>query len=116
MIGRSIFWEKEFGQKDIVISSNTTVVARALLVDVDTGTKLWDGRVKLVESSNSGGGGGVAGLVAAAVIAAVEQVADSVTDRLHDVARAANHNLIYQKDRGMLVGPLHPEFGKTDED
>lgn len=107
---------EEFGQKYLVVTSNTTVVARARLVDVDTGTEIWDGKVKLVQGSNSGGGGGIEGLIVAAIVAAVEQVVDNVTDRTHDVARMANHQLIYDKNRGMLIGPLHPEFGKTDED
>jgi hypothetical protein len=107
---------EEFAQKYIVLSSNTTVVARARLVDVDSGTEIWDGKVNLVQSSNSGGAGGVGGLIATIVAAAVEQIADSVADQTHDVARMANQKLIYDKNRGMLTGPLHPEFGKTDED
>jgi hypothetical protein len=106
---------EEFAQKYLVLKSNTTVVARARLVDVDTGTEIWDGKVKLVQSSG-GGGGGIEGLITAAIVAAVEQIADSVADRTHDVARMANQQLIYDKNRGMLTGPLHPEFGKTDED
>lgn len=107
---------EEFAQKYYVLASNTVVAARARLVDVDTGTEIWDGKVNLAQSSNQGAGGGVEGLIAAAVIAAVEQIANTVVDRTHDVARLANYKLINDKNRGMLVGPLHPEFGKTDED
>jgi hypothetical protein len=99
---------EEFGQKYVVLSSNTTVTARAFLVDVDTGNRIWDGRVHLVQSS-----GGSGDLIADMIIAAVEQVMDTVADQTHDVARLANQQLINDPNRGLLVGPLHPEFDVT---
>ena len=107
---------EEFGQKYVVLSSNTTVAARAHLIDVDTGTQIWDGKVNFVQGSNSGGGGGAGGLIVALIVAAVEQITDTVTDQTHNVARLANQKLIHDKNNGMLIGPLHPDFGKTDED
>jgi len=66
--------------------------------------------VNLVQSSNSGGGG----LIGAAIAAAVEQMLDTVSDQTHNLARMANQQLIYDKNRGMFTGPLHPEFGQVD--
>lgn len=100
---------EDFGQEYILLSSNTTVRARARLVDVKTGTQIWDGRVDFVQGS-----GGSGSLIADAIVAAIEQVVDNVADATHDAARMANRALIQNDKRGLLVGPLHPDFGKTD--
>ena len=100
---------EEFSQKYLILSSNTTVRARAFLVDVESGNQLWDGSVNVVLSS--GGGGDP---IAAIIVAAVEQVVDRVTDQTHIAAGMANDRLINNANNGLLVGPLHPEFGETD--
>lgn len=45
---------EEWGQKYQVLQSTTVVHARASLVDVATGTALWEGKAVLVEGSGGG--------------------------------------------------------------
>ena len=95
----------EFGQKYAVLSSNTTVKAQATLVDVRTGQELWVGSAHAVEQSGDGGGG----LLGMVIASAVEQVLDSMTDRVVDVARVANRQMFSHRTRGVLLGPLRPD-------
>lgn len=99
---------EEFGQKFVLLSSNTTVKARARLVDVGSGNPIWEGQANYVQGS-----GGNNNLLSAVVTAAVTQVVDNVADKTHDAARTANYSMINNDKRGLLVGPLHPESGKT---
>lgn len=96
---------EQWGQKYQVIQSTTVVAARATLVDVATGAKLWEGRAQLAEGSG-GGGDPIAMLIAAAI----EQIVDSTTDRAHDVARQANWTMTLDPERGLLPGPRSPKY------
>jgi hypothetical protein len=95
----------DYGSSYIVISSVTTVTANARLVDVKTGTQIWDGNIHL-QINDSGGGGNIIGQL---VAAAVDQIINSAVDRAHDVSRLANAQLIMNKDTGLLNGPYVPE-------
>jgi len=94
----------EWGQKYIVISSNTVVRAHASLVDVATGTPLWSGTVNAVQSSSAG----QTNILAMLITAAITQVVDSMVDSAHDLARVANHGMVLNGFNGMLLGPYHP--------
>jgi len=96
---------EQWGQKYQVIQSTTIVSARASLVDAATGTKLWEGNIALSEGSG-GGGDPIAMLIAAAI----EQVVDTSTDRVHDVARQANMAVTIDPEHGLLPGPRSPKF------
>jgi hypothetical protein len=94
---------EDWGQKYVVLSSTTVVKARARLVDTATGIELWKGRAEW--SEGSGGGNDI---VAVLISAAIEQILDSTSDATHDVARVANHRMIYADKNGFLPGPRSP--------
>ncbi|MGR9109070.1 MAG: DUF799 domain-containing protein [Gammaproteobacteria bacterium] len=98
----------DWGQKYLVLTSNTVVKSLARLVDVRTGQTIWSGQQLAVEGS-SGGGGGLIGMAIAAV---VDQIIDSLTDRTYELSRRANDSMVYNRDQGLLLGPYHPEYAK----
>jgi hypothetical protein len=98
----------EWGQEYILLSSNTVVKVKATLVDAATGVQLWDSTVNRVEGS-----GGSGNLIADAVVALIEQVADTLSDETHRVARDANSQLFKNETNGLPYGPHHPKH-ETD--
>ena len=100
---------EKWGQHYIVISSNSVVKAKATLVDVATGTQLWEQSINHVESS-----GGSGNLIADLVIAAVEQTMDTTTDQVHHTSRRANFILFGNEKTGIPLGPYHPERDSDD--
>ncbi len=97
---------KQYGTKYVVISSTTIVEVEAKLVDVKTGTTLWQNTA--LYQMNSGDSGG--GLIGAIITAAISQVINSSTDQAHALCPAANAQLLTVKNRGLLYGPYHPEY------
>ena len=97
----------EYGQKYVVLSSNTVAGATARLVDAKTGMQLWEGKVNLVQGS-----GGSGNLIADLIIAAVDQIVDSSTDQAHTLSRSANFLLVHDKTRGIPPGVRHPRHGQ----
>lgn len=97
---------QEYGQKYQVLASNTVVKAKATLVDVLTGTTLWEGTANAVEGSTNSGGG----LVGALVSTALSQIVSSATDKAHALSAVANTRMIFNRDNGLLLGPYHPEY------
>jgi hypothetical protein len=95
----------DYGSSYVVLASVTTVTANARLVDVKTGTQLWDGTVHL-QINDNGGGGNIFGQL---IAAAIDQIINSATDRAHDVSRLANFQLLANKDNGLLNGPYVAE-------
>ncbi len=100
---------EQWGQKYQILSSNTVVNARARLVDVATGTTLWEGQARAVEGSSGGND-----LISALIVAAVEQVIDSTTDRAHDLSRQANAVMVFNERAGLLFGPYSPRFNSDN--
>ncbi|KFX01527.1 lipoprotein [Pectobacterium betavasculorum] len=102
---------KEYGTSYIVINSETRVSADARLVDLRTGKLLWSGSA--TASSNeqqSNSNGGIIGIL---VQAAVNQIADTISDKGHDVAGVTSARLLAAgHSRGMLYGPRSLQFGK----
>ncbi len=96
---------EQWGQKYQILSSTTVVKARVRLVDVGTGTLLWQGTVQAAEGS-----GGSGNLLADLIVAAVEQVANTIGDRTHGVARQANVAAFLHKNTGLLFGPRSPNY------
>ena len=94
---------KEYGTKYQVLSSVPTVSATAKLVDTRTGILLWEGKVVLVQQSNSSGS-----LLADLIVAAVAQAVNTTTDQAHNLCGPANVILFTKKDEGLLYGPYHP--------
>ncbi len=97
---------EDWGQKYVLISSTTVVKAHARLVDVKTGATLWEGTAQAAEGSGDGGGG----LVGMLVAAAVEQVLDTATGRVHSLCRQANAQMVMSPNQGLLKGPYSPAY------
>lgn len=96
----------EWGQQYRILSSTTVVRVEARLVDTATGDILWTGSAQAAESSGDGGGG----LVGMLVAAAIDQIADTVSDRTHDLAHMANHRMVFDRKQGLLLGPRNPDY------
>lgn len=92
-----------YGTKYEVITSVVIVSADARLVDVKTGTLLWEGTVNLQESSSS------SDPIADLIVAAVDQIINSSTDQAHELSHQANFEMITTKDHGVLFGPYYPK-------
>ena len=99
---------EEFGQKFELVQSVTRIVARAELVDVDTGQVLWNDRVVYADSGQNGTTGG--GLLGALISAAVVQVGSTVSDRTHEASILANYRLFESGSNKLLLGPANPGF------
>lgn len=96
---------EEYGQKFELVRSTTRVVARAELVDVDTGQVFWSDRIQYADSNSNNSGGGLLGAV---INAAVAQVGDSITDAAHDASIIANYQMFRAGRNQLLLGPGHP--------
>lgn len=92
---------EKYGSKYQLLASNTVMFARAKLTDARTGIELWQGRVNITYSGQSG-----------LIEALVEQVLNKLVDQAHNVATMASFQLITIPGQGLLKGPHHPEFGK----
>ena len=97
---------KQYGTKYQVISSTTIVEVEAKLVDVKTGTTIWNGKTLLQVNSGDSGGG----LIGAVVTAAVSQIMNSGKDQAHGICSGANMQLLTVKNQGLLYGPYHPQY------
>ena len=95
---------EDWGQKYVVLSSNTVVRARARLVDTASGSEIWQGRCDFTESSSSGSND----LLGMVISAALEQIIDTTSDATHGVARQANYQMVYDQRAGFLPGPRSP--------
>lgn len=96
---------EDWGQKYRIISSDTVVKARAHLVDVGTGETLWSGTAFAQQSSSAGQTDPFAMLLAALIT----QVVSSATDPAHTLANTANGAMVFDRNRGFLLGARHPE-------
>ena len=101
---------EDWGQKYVVLSSNTVARARARLVDTATGVEIWQGRADFTESSSSGS----SDLLTMVISAALEQIIDSTADATHGVARQANYLMVYDERAGFLPGPRSPSTDAGD--
>lgn len=92
----------DYGSRYMVFRSVTQVVAKAKLVDLRSGTTLWQGS-GAASDDNSNNGGNILG---AMITAAVKQVANNLQDRSHDIALIAGTSLLATNDNGgLLPGP-----------
>ena len=102
----------DWGQKYQVVNSKTVVSVRARLVDVPSGTTLWTGDVRVVWNSTDREDNLAEALVGAIIV----QIENTVRDAPRLLAKRANRRMFFNKENGLLVGPLHPEFGVTGDD
>ncbi|WP_419147427.1 DUF799 domain-containing protein [Pseudoalteromonas 'SMAR'] len=102
---------EEYGTSYVVISSETRVTASATLVDLRSGTVLWQG--KATASSAETQDNSDSGLLGMLVEAALTQVLESVSDKGFDIAAiTANRLLSSEAYNGLLHGPRSPKYGQ----
>lgn len=93
---------KQYGSVYKVLSSETVVEVQAKLVDLRTGTLLWEGKASASSAEqNNNSQGGLVGLLVKAV---VDQIAANLTDRSYDIAGLAGNRLVHAPN-GLLPGP-----------
>ena len=100
----------EFGTKYKIINSETAVTLKSRLVDLRTGTLLWEGtaRASSAEQQNSNSGG-LAGMLIKAV---VDQIVNNIADTSYTFAGVASNRLLMPRPAGLLNGPRSPLYGK----
>jgi hypothetical protein len=101
----------KYGSVYTVLNSEVVVAAEAKLVDLKTGTLLWDGKATAssAEQNNNSGGG----LIGALVAAAVKQIINTSTDAAYPVAGVASGRLMSAGgSNGILYGPRSANYGK----
>jgi hypothetical protein len=100
----------QYGTVYTVLNSAAVVTANAKLVDLGSGTTLWQGQASASNAENNNNGGGLAGLLVAAI---VKQIINSTTDTSHPVAGMAGARLLSAgHPNGLLYGPRSPQYGK----
>lgn len=100
----------QYGTSYQVITSDTRVTANAKLVDLKTGKLLWSGSATASSNEGNNSSGGVIGLL---VQAAVSQIANTITDKSHDVAGITSARMLSAgTPNGLLYGPRSPQYGK----
>ncbi len=101
---------KEYGTQYMVIASDTRVTADAKLVDLRTGAVLWAGTATASSNEGQASGAGVIGILVQAV---VDQVANTMMERGHNIAGITSVRLLSaERYNGMLHGPRSPKYGK----
>lgn len=102
---------KQYGTSYSIISSETRVTAEARLVDLQTGAMLWKGSASAstAEGQNNSGGG----IIGMLVNAVINQVADTLSSRGHQIAGITSQRLLAAgRPNGMLYGPRSPLYMK----
>lgn len=99
---------KQYGSVYKVVSADATVEVEAKLLDLRTGTMLWDGRASAsTAEQNNNSQGGLVGLLVKALI---DQIANNLTERSHQVAGIASGRLLgANMTNGLLPGPRAPK-------
>ena len=99
----------KYGSTYTVLNSVAVVAVSARLVDLKTGTLLWEGKASA--SNDEGGNNGGGGLIGALVAAAIKQIINSTTDAAHPVAGVANARLLSaDMTNGLLYGPRSVKY------
>lgn len=101
---------KQYGSTYSVVSSAAVVSLEARLVDLRTGTLLWEGRARASSDEGKSNQGGLLGMLVSAVL---DQIVNSVTDASYKVAGAASVRLLSPTAKdGILPGPRAPQQAK----
>lgn len=97
----------EYGTSYRVISSDTRVTASAELVDIRTGQKLWSGTATASSTEQNSSSNSLLGMMVQAVI---EQVANTLTDKGHEISGITSARLLTAgTPQGILFGPRSPQ-------
>jgi hypothetical protein len=94
---------KQYGSKYQVVSSTTVVAAESKLVDVKTGTLIWEGKVNFQQGTSSGN------IIVDLIATPIEQAVNQSTDQAHNLSGQANVQMFTLKDQGLLSGPYAPQ-------
>lgn len=100
-----------YGTQYQVINSETAVSATAKLVDLKTGQLLWEGKASAstAEQQNNSNDG----LIGMLVTAVVTQIADTVSERGHELAGTTSERLLSAgHTNGLLYGPRSPHYAQ----
>lgn len=101
---------EEYGTSYKLIDSVTNVSLEGKLVDLKTGKTLWEGAGSFAQGSSNSNDG----LLVMLVKAAVSQIMDTSKDKGYQIAAPATSNLVHLgKNGGLLIGPKHPDYNKT---
>ncbi|MBB3210859.1 hypothetical protein FHW67_000094 [Herbaspirillum sp. Sphag1AN] len=101
---------KKYGSVYQVVDSVTTVTAEAKLIDLKTGTLLWQGSA--TASSNEQNNSNSGGLVGLLVTAIVKQIVASTTESGYKMAGVTSNRLLTAgRPNGLLYGPHSPKYG-----
>lgn len=102
---------KQYGTTYAVIVAETRVTAEGRLVDLRSGKVLWTGSA--TASSNEGNNNSNGGLVGLLVQALITQIADTLSNRGHQIAGITSHRLLAAgRPNGILYGPRSPLYMK----
>lgn len=101
----------DYGTRYFLIGSAAIVTAEARLIDLRTGTELWNGKASASsEEGNNNNQGGLAGLL---ITALVKQVAGTLTDQSYTVGKMTSVRLLSAASPGALLpGPRSPNYKK----
>ncbi|QWA09242.1 DUF799 domain-containing protein [Sodalis ligni] len=100
----------DYGTKYIVVSSETRVTATARLVDLRTGKQLWSGGATASSNEQDSNNSSLLGML---VSAAINQVANNLMDKGHDIAGMTSARMLTAGvPGGILYGPYSPSYGK----
>lgn len=100
---------KEYGSKYQVVVTTSMVEVEAKLVDLKTGTLLWQGQHRMQQSKDYSQAG-IAGLLVGAII---DQISNQVSDHAHDLSYAVSNQLYMpnlKAQKGLLWGHRSPHF------
>jgi hypothetical protein len=102
----------KYGTSYQVVASETRVEVEARILDLRTGTMLWEGKAFATSAEQSQQQqGGLVGLLVAAV---VKQIIGTATDASFNFAGIANARLLgAPRYNGVLPGPRSPLYGKA---
>ena len=102
---------EEYGTSYVVISSETAVTVSASLVDLRTGVQLWQGKARASSAEQQNNSGcGLAGML---VVAAINQIAETITDKGFEIAAITSSRLLSSDTyNGLLYGPRSPSYGQ----
>lgn len=104
---------ERYGVTYTVIGSDVTVQVHAKLVDLRTGQQLWSGMAQASSSEQQQNSGG--GLIGMLISAAVNQIANTLTDKGHTYAGIASQRLLGARPGGVLYGPRSPLYGRDGQ-
>lgn len=103
---------KDYGTSYQVVNSDTRVTATARLVDLRSGKELWNGGA--TASTNEGQNNSGGGLLGILITAAVTQIANTATEKAHDIAGITSMRMFDASvNGGLLYGPRSPKYGQT---